>query len=75
MVTMIYPDPQTARLLVRQRQDAYESDAALARLAQPLVELRRERRRRRLGQLLLHLGQFTESLRRASPPPRGPALG
>jgi hypothetical protein len=58
MVTMIYPDPQTAHVFVRQRQDAYELEASVARLARPLLESRRLRRRRCFKQLRLRLVRF-----------------
>jgi hypothetical protein len=58
VVTMIYPDSETARLFVRYRQDAYLLDAELARLARPLAEARRRRRRRLGRQLLLGLANL-----------------
>ena len=55
---MIYPDAETARLFVRDRQDAYLLDAELARLARPLAEARRERRRRLRRQLRFDVARF-----------------
>ena len=56
---MTYPDPETARLFVRYRQDAYLRDAELARLARPLAEARRRRRRHLGRKLQLGLANFT----------------
>lgn len=61
---MIYPDPETARLFVRYRQDAYLLDAELARLVRPLAEARRRRRRRLGRQLRLGLARFINQVTR-----------
>ena len=69
VVTMIYPDPETARLFVRYRQDAYLLDAELARLARPLAEARRHRRRHLRRQLRLGLASFiTQATRKRHRP-------
>lgn len=68
VVTMIYPDAETARLFVRDRQDAYLLDAELARLARPLAEARRDRRRHRRRQLRLRLANLiTQATRQLRP--------
>ena len=68
VVTMIYPDPETARLFVRERQDAYLRDAELARLARPLAEARRHRRRQLGRQLRLRLANVvTQATRQLRP--------
>ena len=72
---MIYPDPETARLFVRYRQDAYLLDAELDRLARPLVEARRRRRRRLGRQLRLGLASFiTQAMRKRRRPVSGNLL-
>jgi hypothetical protein len=50
MLNVIYPDYQTAGLLAQQRQAGYLQEKAHERLCRPLVELRRQRTRRRLRQ-------------------------
>jgi hypothetical protein len=62
MSAMIYPDPQTAHLFVRQRQDGYQLEAEFARRARPLVKRRHRARRRRCTQLGLRLARFAKSL-------------
>ena len=58
MVAVLYPDPQTGARFARERQAEYEREAALDRLAQPLVERRRRQRHRRIEQLRLHVGSI-----------------
>jgi hypothetical protein len=62
MVDMIYPDPETAHLFVRQRQDGYRLEAELVRRARPLVERRHRARRRRFTRFGIRLARFAKSL-------------
>lgn len=57
MISMLYPDSQTAHLFVRSRHDAYQREAELERLARPFVEARRQQRRQRLKRLRLELAR------------------
>jgi hypothetical protein len=62
MAGMIYPDPATAHLFVRQRQDGYQLEAECVRRARRLVKPRRRARRRGLAQVGLRLARFAKSL-------------
>lgn len=55
---MLYPDPQTAQLLVRQRQAEYEHEKTLKRLARPYLERRRQQQRQRLRRLGITLARY-----------------